>query len=42
MHPLGGAWTSDAGTFGENICENEIIGPIGGRTPGTPPRSTND
>ena len=26
MHPLGGVWTSDVGTFCENVCKNERIG----------------
>ena len=33
----GGAWAFDAGTFGENVCENERIGSHGGRAPGTRP-----
>ena len=34
LHPLGGgAWTSNAVLFGENVCENERIGSHGGLGP---------
>ena len=41
VDPLGGCGPPTWALFGENVCENERIGPIGGRAPGMPPGSTN-
>ena len=41
MDPLGGVWTSDAGTFYQKYVKMKELGPVGGRAPGTPPRSAN-
>ena len=37
MHPLGGRGPPKWALFGENVCENEIIGSHRGRVLGTPP-----
>ena len=42
--PVGGGGRRGPPTralFSENVCEKEL-GPMGGRVPGTPPRSANE
>ena len=41
IDPLGRGRPPTQTLFGENVCENERIGPCRGCAPGTPPRSTN-